>query len=126
MVELLVSMAILSFGLLVMLSLKKDILGRQSRQISTMEKIEHESNALSFLRRTNPYAEPDGARDIGGGTVLRWRSRGIGREKAVLQWLGRETTSVTRLFLVEYRIVRGQTVIAEGNVELAGWKNGVR
>lgn len=118
--ELLVALAILSFGLMALIDFKLNLLERQQRQLSRQQAIIAETNALALLRRIDPVTQPSGRIAIGDGSELAWEARPTTPFQPMLAWLGRETSYQVARYRTAYTIRRQQIVLAKGSVELVG------
>lgn len=118
--ELLVALAILSFGLMALIDFRLSLLQTQSRQLAQAEAIQHEANALALLGRINPASQPSGRTSLGQSVWLQWDARMVAGYRPQLAWLGRETGYRVALYKVNYAIVEADAAIARGSVRLIG------
>lgn len=119
-IELLVALAIFSIGLFALLEVKVEMLDRQKRQLSQVDKLEQEGNALVLLRKVNPAMEPSGSRSLGDDRVLSWSARQTSPFTPQLVWLGRETEYTVATYRADYMIRQNNVVNTRGYVEMIG------
>lgn len=118
--ELLVALAILSFGIMALIDFKLNLLERQQRLLARQQAIIAESNALAMLRRINPAEQPTGRLPVGNGSELAWEAQPITDFRPMLAWLGRETAYKAARYRITYRVSRDRAVLVKGSVELVG------
>lgn len=119
-IELLVALAIFSIGLFALLEVKVEMLDRQKRQLSQVDKLEQEGNALVLLRKVNPAMEPSGSRSLGDDRILSWSARQTSPFTHQLVWLGRETEYTVATYRADYMIRQNNVVNTRGYVEMIG------
>lgn len=85
--EALFAVAILAIAIAPILAVQTQATREMGRLEKARVQASAEQNALALLKEINPMAEPEGAREIGGGQVLSWRAtplsyvrRSIGRD----------------------------------------------
>ena len=119
-IELLVALAIFSIGLFALLEVKVEMLDRQKRQLSQVDKLVQEGNALVLLRKVNPATEPSGSRSLSENHILSWSARRTSPFTPQLVWLGSETEYTVATYRVDYLITKNSAVNARGYVEMIG------
>lgn len=119
-VELMMALAILAFGITALIDLKLAIQEQQARQLSSAKVIKLESNALVLLRRVNPATERSGKRQLEGEATLTWQADVIGPVAAQIVWAGRTTAQRVAIFKVAYRITHKGEVVSNNSIEQIG------
>lgn len=119
-VELLMALAILGFGIGALINLKMSMQEQQARQLARAEAIRLEGNALTLLRMINPAMERAGTRPLEGNVRLNWQANVAGPLAPHLTWAGRTTEERVAVFKVTYQVRRDNEILAENSIEQIG------
>lgn len=118
--ELLMALAILGFGIGALISLKISMQEQQASQLARAEAIRLEGNALTLLRMINPAIERTGTRPLEGNVNLTWQADLAGPVAPQLTWAGRTTEERVAVFKVDYQLRRDSKILAANSIENIG------
>lgn len=121
-VEVLVAVAIVGLALVPLVSIQSQIARTHARYIETYERATDQRNALALLAELNPMADPRGARDLGGGAVLRWQSTALTPVKRSAGYPVDDGPFDVALYRVAAQIERADRAAVPMDVELLGWR----
>ncbi len=117
-IEALVAVAIMAAAILPLATLQGQVSRTAARQQQMQASLAAERSAMAMLRDANMMEAPEGAFDLGGGSVLRWQARPISRAA---------TTNAggfsVALYAIDARVIDGNgREIVKFSVDQIGWR----
>lgn len=117
--EMLVCVAIIAIAMVPVMEMQSGVSQRHLRQTTELDNLIARRNALTVVREINPMREPGGARMLGEGREMHWRSTRLTATRRSLRFLGGEGDFDVALYRVDVTIDGPNDPMV---VEQVGWK----